>query len=185
MPCKARAFQWLLALTVSLLLAGGMAQAGEHYWKALGIERPSRETFGADFTLPDLNGRKVRLKDFRGQVVFLNFWATWCIPCRAEMPAMEKLHREFKDKGLVILALNFRESLEEIKPFVRELQLTFPILLDRDGKVSDRYQVFGLPTSYFLGRKGEVLGTAVGARDWASEEARALIRSLLQPPRKR
>lgn len=185
MPWSASLFKPLLSLTLSLLLAGGMAEAGNHYWKALGIERPSREIFGADFTLPDLNGRKVRLKDFRGHVVFLNFWATWCIPCRAEMPAMEKLHREFKEKGLVILALNFRERPEEIKPFVRELQLTFPILLDRDGKVSDRYQVFGLPTSYLLGRKGEILGTVVGARDWASEEARALIRALLQPPTKR
>lgn len=185
MPCKARAFKPLLTLTFTLLLADGMAQAGEHYWKALGIERPSQEVFGADFTLPDLNGRKVRLKDLRGQVVFLNFWATWCIPCRAEMPAMEKLHREFKDKGLVILALNYKESLEQIKPFVQELQLTFPILLDRNGKVSDRYQVFGLPTSYLLGRKGEVLGTAVGARDWASEEAKALIRTLLQPSARR
>ncbi|MFN3476919.1 MAG: TlpA disulfide reductase family protein [Candidatus Methylomirabilales bacterium] len=185
MPCKAYFSKRLLALTLSLLWAGGMAQAEEHYWKALGIERPSREIFGADFALPDLNGRKIRLKDFQGHVVFLNFWATWCIPCRAEMPAMEKLHREFKDKGLVILALNFRERPEEIKPFVRELQLTFPILLDRDGKVSDRYQVFGLPTSYLLGRKGEILGTVVGARDWTSEEARALIRALLQPPTKR
>lgn len=185
MFCQVSVLKFLLALAVSLLWADGMVQGGRHSWKTLGMERPSQETFAIDFTLPDLKGRKVRLKDLRGQVIFLNFWATWCVPCRAEMPAMEKLYREFKDKGLIILALNYREGPEQIKPFVDELQLTFPILLDRDGKVSDRYKVFGLPTSHLLGRRGEVLGTAVGPRDWASEEAKALIRSLLQPLTKR
>src|SRR5574341_2636202 len=90
---------WVQTLGLILgLLAATTAAAATHYFQALGLQPPKEEVEAPDFTLKDLNSRKVRLADFRGKVVFLNFFATWCVPCRAEMPAMERLHREFKGK---------------------------------------------------------------------------------------
>ncbi|MFQ5830792.1 MAG: TlpA disulfide reductase family protein, partial [Candidatus Methylomirabilia bacterium] len=115
----------------------------------------------------------------RGKVVFLNFWATWCPPCRVEMASMERLHREFKDRGLAVLAVNFEESPKQVARFMKDFQLSFPTVLDVDATVALRYKVQGLPMTFFIDRNGKMVGSATGARDWASPEAKALIRSLL------
>ena len=154
--------------------------AGFELFDKLMVERPEKALRAPDFTLQDLSGKRSSLKDFRGKVVFLNFWATWCIPCRDEMPQMEKLHREFKDQGLEVVAVNFREDKQTVKKFVAELGLTFRILLDSDGNVSNDYGAWSLPLSYFVDRKGNFIGKVAGDRPWDGKEARAFFQELLQ-----
>jgi peroxiredoxin len=132
-----------------------------------------------DFSLLDLTGRKTRLKDFRGNVVFLNFFATWCVPCRLEMPAMERLHRTYKDKGLVVLAVDIREDAKTVRAFTQELKLSFPALLDRDGSVAYTYGIRPVPATYLIGRDGKILWRAFGLREWDSGDARQYFSSLL------
>jgi len=155
------------------------APVAEDYLKKLGIEKPGKPILAPDFTLEDLSGKRVSLKNLRGKVVFLNFWATWCVPCRQEMPTMEKLHREFKGQGLEVVAINFREPKKDVQKFFDELGLSFTALLDRDGKVFEEYGAWSLPLSYFINRRGEFVGKTIGYRDWHRGEARAFFRELL------
>lgn len=148
--------------------------------KKLSIEKFEKKTSAPDFTLKDLQGNRISLRDLRGKVIFLNFWATWCPPCRLEMPTMEELHKEFGSQGLVILAVNHREDAEEIKPFYGQHQLTFTALLDEEGKVFDLYSAWSLPTTFLINRSGEIVGRVVGYRDWHSEQARSFFRQLLE-----
>jgi len=156
------------------------ATVDEGYFKKLGIEKPEQAIRAPDFNLEDLHGRRLGLKGLRGKVVFLNFWATWCIPCRQEMPAMEILYRELKGQGLEVVAINVRESKPEVRRFFDELGLTFISLLDKDGKVSEEYGAWAIPLSYFINRKGEFFGKVNGSRKWDSQEAKAFFRNLLQ-----
>lgn len=112
----------------------------------------------------------------------MNFWATWCIPCREEMPAMETLYREFKDEGFVVLAVNVEESPNKVTKFVREFHVTFPIALDTKGDVMSDYGIRALPATYLIGKKGEVLAMGLGSRDWANYAYRSLFQSLLGLP---
>lgn len=152
----------------------------DNFLKKLNIEKFDRKVSATDFVLKDLHGNTVRLQDLRGKVVFLNFWATWCPPCRLEMPTMEELHKDFGSQGLVILAINFQEAPKEIKEFFKEHNLTFTTLLDREGKVFDLYKAWSLPTTYLINKNGEIAGRVIGYRDWHSEQARAFFRQLLE-----
>lgn len=173
---------WVQALGLILGLLAAMAPpaaAATHYFQVLGLQPPKEEVEAPDFSLKDLNGRNVRLADFRGKVVFLNFFATWCVPCRAEMPAMERLHRDFKGKGLVVLAVDIQESARTVRPFVRELKLSFPALLDEDGSVATMYAVRPVPATYLISRDGRIAWRAFGARDWDSADSRQYFSQLL------
>ena len=128
-----------------------------------------REGFSAPgFTLEILDdsnpGREVSLTDYRGQVVIINLWATWCPPCRAEMPAIQNVYQDYKDKGLVVLAINttFQDNEADVRAFAKEYGLDFPILFDRTGDVSMRYQLRGLPSTFFIDRKGVIQLVIVG-----------------------
>lgn len=151
----------------------------EDYVKKLGIEKPDKKILAPDFTLEDLSGKRISLRSLRGKVIFLNFWATWCIPCRQEMPSMEKLHRELVGQGLEVVAVNFRESKTEVSKFFDELGLTFTALLDQDGKVFEEYGAWSLPLSYFINRRGEFVGKAIGYRKWDGPEGKAFFQRLL------
>jgi thiol-disulfide isomerase/thioredoxin len=146
----------------------------------LNIEKIDKRTPALDFILKDLNGNKIKLQDLRGKVVFLNFWATWCPSCRLEMPSMEKLHEEFGNQGLVVLAINYREKAEEINAFFKEHRVTFTTLLDEQGRSLELYKAWSLPTTYLINRNGEIVGKLVGHRDWHSEQARVFFRQLLE-----
>lgn len=133
-----------------------------------------------DFTLRDLEGRDISLSDFHGKPVLLNFWATWNIPYRTEMPSMERLHREYKEKGLVILAVSVdRGSPEKIKKFIKELKLTFPILFDPAGKTFRTYKVYAIPTTFLIDKYGIIAYKFIGEKDWASKESKELIDRIL------
>lgn len=136
-----------------------------------------------DFTLPDLRGQSHTLSAYRGKVVFLNLWATWCPPCRDEMPSMEKLHRRFADQGLVMLAVSQDEGPRAgVESFVRGLGLSFPILLDPEGRLPGRYGVTGYPETFLIDRNGRIVEHIVGPEDWFSEEAQQLIADMLAQP---
>ena len=151
----------------------------ETLYFSLGIQRIDPPQKAEDFTLRTLEGERVSLKAYRGKVIFLNFWATWCGPCRMEMPSMEKLWQDFKEEDFLILAVNIQEESKLVSSFMKEMNLSFPVLLDEKGSVARSYGIRGIPTTLFLNPKGETIGTAVGARDWASEESFRLIRELL------
>lgn len=120
-----------------------------------------------DFTFPDIHGKSVSLSQFRGKIVFLNIWATWCGPCRIEMPAMEKLWQKFKKEDFVILAVSIdRQGKSVVMPFMQELGLTFPVLLDPDGAIQITYEVNALPSSFIIDKTGFITARVTGARDW-------------------
>ncbi len=147
------------------------------------VFRPARPEIGARapaFTLTDLQGKRQSLPDYRGDVVLLNFWATWCGPCLVEMPSMENLYRDLKHEGFAILAVSSDPQGREVtRPFAASRGLTFPVLHDADYRVSGRYGVRTLPMSFVIDRHGTLTHRVFGARDWNSPEARTLIRTLL------
>jgi peroxiredoxin len=148
---------------------------------ALGIHRPGKPSAAPDFTLTTLEGRPTQLRDFRGKLVLLNFWATWCTPCLHEMPSMERLYQTFKQTEFVLLAVSMDRQGEDVaRPFVDTLQLTFPVLLDTASEVGGHYGVRGLPTTYLIDPDGRLIGAVIGARDWYRTEAKALIAGLLR-----
>lgn len=109
-----------------------------------------------DFLLEQLDGPDLRLSDFRGQPVVLNFWATWCSPCRKEMPQFVRAYDKYRDDGLVIIGLNLQEGKTIARNFAEDYGMEFPIVIDRDGEMKDRYRALGLPTTYFIDRDGVV-----------------------------
>ncbi len=124
-----------------------------------------REGFPApDFALDELNGAPVSLAAQHGQFVIVNFWASWCGPCRAEMPTIQKLYAAKRERGLQVLAVNstFQDNEVGARTFVQEFNLTFPILLDRDGAVSQRYRLQALPSTFIIDRKGVIRSVVIG-----------------------
>jgi len=119
-----------------------------------------------DFTLESDNGKQFHLADFRGQVVLINFWATWCPPCRREMPSMERMWQKIKGKGVQVLAVNVGEDADTIFEFRGSYPVSFPLLMDKDGSVVKDYPVTGLPTTYIVDPQGKVIFRAVGSREW-------------------
>jgi peroxiredoxin len=109
-----------------------------------------------DFTLSSLDGTEVALRDFKGQVLLINIWATWCPPCRVEMPTIQAAYEQYRDQGFTVLAMNLQEDPSVVATFMREHQLTFPALLDPDGQVSRTYQAVSLPSSFFVDRRGVI-----------------------------
>lgn len=153
-------------------------------YKAVPILQPMKDVAPTpEFSLNTPDGKKVSLKDFRGKIVLLNFWASWCVPCREEMPAMEKLYQEYKQKNFVILAVAVKDRKQDAIDFVKELKITYPIALDPDAKVGSEYGAWGLPVTYLIGTKGEGLARGWGPAEWYAPPARKLIQELLDGKR--
>ncbi len=146
-------------------------------WPKIGAASPP-------FTLSDMNGKPVSLSDFSGHVVLLNFWATWCGPCRVEMPAMEALYQEMKGQGFEILAVSVdAQGTVVTRPFQEAMGLTFPILHDPDYEVGLSYGARTLPITYVIDRKGIIQHRVFGARDWNGQKAKEIIKELLDSPK--
>ncbi|MCC6301165.1 MAG: TlpA family protein disulfide reductase [Anaerolineales bacterium] len=141
------------------------------------VAAPQRNFLAPDFSLPTTNGETIRLSDLRGQAVLVNLWATWCPPCRAEMPAIEKVYNEYKDEGFVVLAVNmtYQDTPRNIAPFIAEHALTFPILLDETGDMASAYQLRSLPSSFFITREGIINEVVIGG-----PMAEALLRTRVE-----
>ncbi len=135
-----------------------------------------RRLLAPDWALESLDGDRLTLSGLRGQVVVLNFWATWCPPCRNEMPAIEEVYRTYRDQGLAVMAINVQEAEQQTRAFVDEMGLTFPVLPDRDGSVSTIYRVTSLPTTFVIDRAGTIREIAVGG-----PLSRAYIASTVAP----
>ena len=135
---------------------------------------PEVET-APDFALQTLDGETIRLSDYRGHVVLLNTWATWCPPCLDEMPDLEAYYRRRQADGFVVLAVNSQESPDTVAAFLKEHDFTFPVLLDPDGVVMSDYRVYGLPTSFFIGRDGVVRGV------WSGRLSPNRLKELVDP----
>ncbi|MCS7251946.1 MAG: TlpA disulfide reductase family protein [Anaerolineae bacterium] len=133
-----------------------------------------------DFELEQLDGGTVRLKDLQGKIVLLNFWATWCVPCREEMPLLSQIYREYHSQGLEILGVNLtsQDDFAAVRSFVQEFDLPFPILLDHNARVERAYQIFGVPTTVFITREGMIHQVVVGVLK-GREEVEKTIRPLL------
>ncbi|WP_455377780.1 redoxin domain-containing protein [Petrachloros mirabilis] len=134
-----------------------------------------------DFALYDINDKPYRLSDFRGKVVFLNFWATWCKPCREEMPSMEILNKNFEKEGLVILAVSIDRvtTAKDIPPFVKGLNLTFPVLIDSWGKTDKPYKRMGVPETFIIDQQGIIREIVIGPRDWTRIDSLKVLTGLL------
>ena len=167
----------LLALSV----APSTSVSAADPFAELDLIRPSRPTAAPEFTVPGLTGGPIALRDLRGKVVFLNFWATWCPPCKQEMPSMERLYRRYKDRGFTVLAVSVDTvDAATVARFVKNLSLTFPIGLDPKMDVANGYKVRALPSSFVLDRNGTTVAVAMGPREWDGTAARAVIESLLK-----
>lgn len=133
------------------------------------------------FSLTDMDGEQHTLDDYRGKVIMLNLWATWCPPCRREIPSMESIFQDLRDKGFVVLAVNQFETPDHVFSYMGQLSVypTFPVLFDRDSKVSELYGVKGLPTTLLINRQGQVAYRAIGGRDFDHPRVRAIVNQLL------
>jgi thiol-disulfide isomerase/thioredoxin len=141
------------------------APVREAFTKAgLPLLREKRQS--KDFTLKTPEGKSVTLSQLKGKVVFLNFWATWCGPCRVEMPGMEALHRRYREEGLEFVAVDIMENAVQVRDFMKNSNYTFPVLLDPHGSVSTSYGIQALPSTYILDRDGKIIFFALGARNW-------------------
>jgi peroxiredoxin len=171
----------VLALAVALPL--GAANKGDipALLHAAGFQVPTVEMEAPDFTLASLDGQQVSLSGLKGSIVFLNFWATWCPPCQSEIPSLKALYEKLKGKGLVILGVDVAETAAVVGKFVKEKEMTFPILLDTKSSVGMVYASQSIPTTYVIDRSGTVLARKVGFDGvaWDSPENVALIEELL------
>ena len=157
------------------------AEGPPDVWEKFGVVEFTEGQAAPAFALPMLDGRTVTLEALRGKVVAVNFWATWCGPCEWEMPSMETLHRRYRGKPFLLLGVSVDTGAADIfvRPYVTGKGITFPILLDSTLKTSRAYRVRGLPTTFFVGPDGQLLGQAQGPRDWTTPEATAFIDHLL------
>jgi peroxiredoxin len=156
------------------------ALSAEDAMKELDLIKPSRQKLAQDFALAMPDGKTFKLSDHRGKVVFVNFWATWCAPCREEMPAMERLWKRHRERGFVMVAVSVDNDPGLVTPFVQKLRLTFPIALDPRMQAANPYGVRALPSSFLVDRKGNLAALALGPRSWDNEAAHALIDALVK-----
>ena len=174
--------QWMVVAIVGAgLLAGAVALAKY----GPDVQRVEVGARAPDFRAVDLaTGDSLSFRErYRGAVTLVNIWATWCVPCRGEMPAMEKVYQSLAPRGFRIAAVSIDEgSPEDVQAFARELGLSFDILQDRSTKVQQIYQTTGVPESFLLNREGVIVKRVIGAQDWSSPVNRALIERLLDEP---
>ncbi len=150
-------------------------------FRALDLIRPSRQKVAEDFTLGMADGKAFRLSEHRGKTVIVNFWATWCPPCREEMPALERLYRRHKDHGLVLVAVSIDADPKIVPPYVQASKLTFPIALDPHADVANKYGVRALPSSFVVDREGTMAALALGPRAWDNDASHSLVEALTTP----
>lgn len=167
---------------LGVLVLVAPARAGAEPLGGFEMTRYAPDTRPPEFRGRTVEGQAVSLAELSGRVVLLNFWATWCLECRPEMPVMERLHRELGPQGLTVMAVNAREGASTVRSYARELGLTFALVLDPSGDINKLYGVIGIPTTFLIGRDGRAVALAVGPRAWGSPAARALLQALLSEP---
>jgi peroxiredoxin len=174
-------------LSIALILLSGivwiwLSRADPEMITMGKIPAPQQGFLAPDFSLQSNSGESITLSDLRGQPVLINFWASWCPPCQAEMPAMQRTYQDFQDQGFSILAINatFQDRMEEAADFAAQKDLSFPILFDSNGAVSALYQVRALPTSFFIDAQGLISEVVVGG-PMSEALLRSRIDKLIKP----
>ncbi len=158
----------LLGLGLLVFIQTGALAMGSAPPPRLGT---SQKVLAENFTLPDLAGNKITLSDFRGETVFLNFWATWCPPCREEMPSLQALFEKTQRGKIKMLTVALdRRGSSAVKPFVEHYKYTFPVLLDPGSKVSSRWGVISIPTTFIINKHGYIIAALYGSRDWTNKD---------------
>jgi peroxiredoxin len=152
----------------------------ERLFKEVGILTLPNKTPPVEFALPDPKGRIISISEFRRKIVFLNFWTTWCYACVIEMPAMEKLHKEFRDRDFVMIAINLQEPAERVNQFFKDHKLTFSTLLDTEGRIGAKFGIRSIPSTFILDKEGRIIGKALGPREWDGDQAMALFDYLVE-----
>ena len=147
--------------------------------KSLNLTAYTAGTTPPEFSARTPGGETFSLAALRGKPLVVNFWASWCLECRGEMPAFERLHHDFAARGLTVIGINTREPAAAVRRYAKEMKLTFPLLLDIDGEINRAYGVIGLPTTFVIARDGRAVGLAVGPRAWSGAAARDIVTSLL------
>lgn len=160
------------------LFAKTQGQELDRLFRDMGVLQIPTDSEPLEVRLNDPAGRPVSLSEFRGKIVFINFWTTWCLACVIEMPSMEKLHQKFKDRDFVMIAINLQESAARVKQFYKEYKLTFTTLLDSTGDVGAALGIRSIPTTFILDKSGRIIGKALGPREWESKESIALFEYL-------
>ena len=157
----------VITLSLGMLLAGCAGENSQNPW----IGKPAPE-----FHLSSLDGQSVSLSDLKGRPVLINFWATWCDPCRGEMPYLQQVYDEWQGKGLVLLAINIGESPSQVAKFMQSQRLSLPVLLDGEGNIAVMYNVRAIPTTFFIDREGIIQDVKVGAFQSKAEIESSLSR---------
>ena len=172
-------FCLLIFLVLQTLAAGPVAGHEDSFIK-MGVVAPKIEKLAPDFTLETPTGKKLSLKDFKGKVVLLNFWATWCEPCKKELPSMQKIYEALNPGGIEVVAISIdRGKKKRVENYIKKYNLTFPVLLDPSQKVRKDYFILGLPTSYLIGTDGKLKGFISGAREWDSSASKEMFSTLM------
>ncbi|CAG1002069.1 glutathione peroxidase [Methylophilaceae bacterium] len=169
------------SIFILLLLAAAPAAAGQehHSLQPFSVQPLKERGRAADFSLKDMEGRKRTLGEFRGKVLLVHFWASWCEPCKKEFPALSALASEFGPKGLVVLGVA-EDSRERVEAFMKENRAGFPILFDQYGSVMRDYRVSLIPVSVIVGKDGFIEGTLLGPREYGSPEAHEYFEKILK-----
>lgn len=170
----------LSTLFLLIALCGVPLTAFADPFEQLGVARPHSSKQAPDFVLKDIYGQSINLSQFKGKPVLLNFWATWCGPCREELPSMQRMHEASKKNGeFHIIAISIdRSNLKKVNKYAEDLNLTFPILVDPDRETRKAYFIRGLPTSYLIDAEGKLRGFISGSRNWDSPASLELMKSL-------
>lgn len=170
----------LLVTEVSLVLSLSTAlyAAPPSPWEIEGLKGKK----APDLILRDINNRPFNLSSLRGRVVILNFWATWCPPCRAEMPSLNNLYRELRNRGLEVVAVSADRSDSAVRDYVSRNKLDFTVLIDPDNRVSREFKVFSIPTTFLIDRNGIIIERFLGEEDWTSPEIKRKIKELTGIP---
>jgi len=149
-------------------------------FEGTGIQTASEGIDPIDFTLPLPDGTKITLSRLKGKVVFLNFWATWCGPCRSEMPSMEAVYQKLKNDGFEILAVNLGESNDEVSAFMNECKLSFPAVMDQENITGSQYNIRAIPTTYIIDRRGLIIARLVGSVNWNTPKIVLALEAVLR-----
>jgi len=151
----------------------------ETLFNEAGVIRIQQSTDPIEIVLKDMNGQERKLSDFSGKIIFLNFWATWCVPCRKEMPSMERLYQHFKAENFEMIGINLQEPVEFVKEFFEEYKLTFISLLDSTGDVRNRFGIRAIPVTLILDKNQRIIGKAIGEKEWDTKESVTLFEHLV------
>jgi peroxiredoxin len=175
-------FRFIILVMLWLVISSPFAWAGALFQSSPSAPSSFAGEPAPDFGLPDLDGKSVTLSDLRGKVVLLTFWASWCPPCRQEMPSMNRLYLTLRGEEFTVLGVNIETNPAAARRFVDDLELAFPVLLDSATKVRNQYRIYNIPQSFLVDKNGRIVKHLVGYHDWMSEASLEMVKSLIRNP---